>query len=71
MRVCVLSSGSKGNCSYIETKHHKILIDIGNSSAYVERSLRSIGVDFDNIGQVRVNVNFPNAAYSPSKLGES
>ena len=45
MRVCVLSSGSKGNCSYIETKEHKILIDIGNSCAYVERSLRQINVE--------------------------
>ena len=45
MRVCVLSSGSKGNCSYIETKQHKILIDIGNSCAYVERSLRQIGIE--------------------------
>lgn len=45
MKVCVLSSGSKGNCSYIKTKNHHILIDIGNSCAYVERSLRQIGVE--------------------------
>ena len=38
MRVCVLSSGSKGNCTYVETKNHKILIDIGTSSLYVEKS---------------------------------
>ena len=45
MRVSVLSSGSKGNCTYVETKNHKILIDIGTSSLYVEKSLKSIGVD--------------------------
>ena len=45
MRVCVLSSGSKGNSTYIETKNHKILVDIGTSSLYVENSLKSIGVD--------------------------
>ena len=45
MRVCVLSSGSKGNCTYIETKNHKILVDIGTSSLYVEKSLRGIGVN--------------------------
>lgn len=45
MKVCVLSSGSKGNCSYIETNNHRILIDIGNSCAYVERSLRTLGVE--------------------------
>ena len=55
MRVCVLSSGSKGNCSYIETSNHKILIDIGNSSAYVERSLRSIGVDASEIDMILIS----------------
>ena len=30
-------------------------------SGELSDTLRSIGVDFDNIGQVRVNVNFPNA----------
>ena len=55
MRVCVLSSGSKGNCSYIETTSHKILIDIGNSSAYVERSLRSIGVEPNEIDMVLIS----------------
>ena len=45
MKACVLSSGSKGNCTYVETKNHKILIDIGTSSLYVEKSLKSIGVN--------------------------
>ena len=45
MKVCTLSSGSKGNCTYVETKNHKILIDIGNSCLYIEKALRSIGVD--------------------------
>ena len=49
MRVSVLSSGSKGNCTYIETNNHKILIDIGTSSLYVERTLNSIGVDPSDI----------------------
>lgn len=45
MKVCNLSSGSKGNSTYIETKNHKILIDIGTSSLYVEKSLTAIGVN--------------------------
>lgn len=45
MRVSVLSSGSKGNCTYVETSNHKILIDIGTSSLYVEKCLKSIGVN--------------------------
>lgn len=49
MKICVLSSGSKGNCTYVETMHHKILIDIGTSSLYVEKSLREIGVNPSDI----------------------
>lgn len=44
MKVCVLSSGSKGNCTYVETKNHKILIDIGTSCLYVEKALKNINV---------------------------
>ena len=49
MKVSVLSSGSKGNCTYIETINHKILIDIGTSTLYVEKSFKSIGVDPSDI----------------------
>lgn len=45
MRVCVLSSGSKGNTTYIETNNAKILIDIGNTSKYVKEKLEEFGVD--------------------------
>ena len=54
MKVCVLSSGSKGNCTYVETLNHKILIDIGTSSLYVEKSLKSIGVDPSEIDIVLI-----------------
>ena len=45
MKACVLASGSKGNCTYIETSKLKFLVDAGPSCAYIERSLRSIGVE--------------------------
>ena len=32
MKVCVLSSGSKGNTTYIESDNAKILIDVGNTT---------------------------------------
>ena len=54
MKVCVLSSGSKGNSTYVETLKHKILIDIGTSSLYVEKSLKSIGVDPKDIDIVLI-----------------
>ena len=44
MKVSVLSSGSKGNTTYIETDDAKILIDIGNTSKYVKEKLEDIGV---------------------------
>lgn len=45
MRVSVLASGSKGNSTYIETNKLKILVDIGTSCAYIERTLKSIGIE--------------------------
>ena len=41
MKVSVLSSGSKGNSTYVETKNHKILIDLGNSCLYIEKALKN------------------------------
>ena len=49
MKACVLASGSKGNCTYIETNKLKFLVDAGPSCSYIERSLRSIGVEPDDI----------------------
>lgn len=44
MKVSVLSSGSKGNTTYIETDNAKILIDLGNTTKYVKEKLEDIGV---------------------------
>ena len=52
MKVSVLSSGSKGNSTYVETNNHKILIDIGTSSLYIEKSLKSIGVEPKDIDMI-------------------
>jgi len=45
MKVSVLASGSKGNCTYLETESLKILIDAGMSSSYIERNLKELGVN--------------------------
>jgi phosphoribosyl 1,2-cyclic phosphodiesterase len=42
LRVCVLGSGSKGNCTYIESPEARILIDAGLSAREIERRLRQI-----------------------------
>ena len=54
MIVCNLSSGSKGNSTYVETKKHKILIDIGTSCLYVEKKLKEIGVEPKDIDLVLI-----------------
>lgn len=44
IKFCSLSSGSSGNCQYIETRNTKILIDAGFSGKRIEILLESIGV---------------------------
>ena len=44
IRFCSLSSGSSGNCQYIETDNTRILIDGGFSGKRIECLLSSIGV---------------------------
>lgn len=39
MLVSVLASGSKGNSTYIKTKNHKILVDLGTTIKYIETKL--------------------------------
>ena len=52
MKVCVIASGSKGNCCYIETKNTKILIDIGLNCITTERKLKEKNIDPDEIDGV-------------------
>lgn len=45
MKISVLASGSKGNCTYIETKETKLLIDIGTTSLYAEKKLKELEIN--------------------------
>lgn len=54
MRICNLVSGSKGNCTYVETKNHKILIDIGTTSIQIEKKLFEIGIEPSEIDIVLI-----------------
>lgn len=45
MKLCVLASGSSGNCTYIGSGDTHILIDAGLSCRETERRLGSISVD--------------------------
>ena len=52
MKVIVLSSGSKGNTTYIECGNTKILIDMGNSCKYVVNKLEGIGINAGDIDAI-------------------
>ena len=54
IKFCSLSSGSSGNCQYIETKDSKILIDAGFSGKTIQGLLASIGVDPTTIDAIFV-----------------
>lgn len=54
MKVTVLSSGSKGNTTYIESGQTKILIDIGNSCKYVINKLKEIGIEGNDIDAILI-----------------
>ena len=40
MKVCIFASGSKGNITYIETKQHRILLDMGKNKKYITDFLK-------------------------------
>ena len=44
MLVSVLASGSEGNCTFIQTKNKKILIDLGMNNKYITSKLAEIDV---------------------------
>lgn len=54
MKVCVLSSGSKGNSCLVMTSKTKILIDLGTTSAYVEKTLKNMGIDPSEIKSILI-----------------
>ena len=54
MKVSVLSSGSKGNTTYIETEETKILIDAGNTSKYIIDKLKELNVNPKEIDAILI-----------------
>ena len=55
MRVSVLASGSKGNCTYIETNNTKILVDIGTTCKNIEQKLQELNVNPEEISAVFIS----------------
>lgn len=54
MKTVVLSSGSKGNTTYIESKNAKILIDAGNTCKYIINSLSELNINPEDIDAILI-----------------
>lgn len=52
MLVSVLASGSEGNCTFIQTKNKKMLIDIGMNYKYITTKLAELNVTPSEIDYV-------------------
>lgn len=54
MKVIILASGSKGNCTYIETNNTKILIDTGLSYNKLKERLLSFDILLDTLDAILI-----------------
>ena len=54
IKFCSLSSGSNGNCQYIETNSSKIIIDAGFSGKSIEALMASVGINPSSIDAIFV-----------------
>ena len=52
MKICVLASGSEGNVTYVETKQHKILLDLGTTVKYIKDRLSELSIRLEDIDYV-------------------
>lgn len=52
MKICSLSSGSKGNSLYVESEHARILIDIGLSARQIRERLATLRVNPTDIDAI-------------------
>ena len=54
MKICSLSSGSKGNSIFVQSNKSKILVDCGHSGKVIEALLESIGESMKDIDAIFV-----------------
>lgn len=52
LRLCVLGSGSTGNCIYAAGESSALLIDLGLPAMRVEKCLRTLGADPDGVSVI-------------------
>jgi phosphoribosyl 1,2-cyclic phosphodiesterase len=64
------ASGSSGNCYYLGTRQRGILIDAGISARQIQKCLREMGLDFQNIMGVLVTHDHADHIRAVGTLGE-
>ena len=64
------ASGSSGNCYYLGTRRQGILIDAGISARSIQKCLREMGLDFQNIMGVLVTHDHADHIRAVGTLGE-
>lgn len=52
MKVCVLSSGSKGNVAYLEINGKNFLLDAGRNYKYIENKMQEFNFNIANIDYI-------------------
>ena len=55
MKVKVIASGSKGNCTLVLCNNTKILIDVGVSLPYLKSSLENLSIDVDSLDAILIS----------------
>ncbi len=55
MKVKIIASGSKGNCTLVMSQNTKILIDVGVSSTYIKNSLELSNIDINTLDGVLIS----------------
>lgn len=48
MHFIVIASGSKGNCTIIESSNTKVIVDCGTTKKYLTDSFNQVGFDYNN-----------------------
>lgn len=65
-----LASGSSGNCYYVGTASRGILIDVGVPVRTIQRRLRAVGLDWDNVLGVFITHDHADHVRSVGALSE-
>ena len=57
MKAVVLSSGSKGNVTYMEINNKRFLLDVGRNYKYISETLKEMDVDIKTIDYCLISHN--------------